>query len=98
MDDRQIINLYFERNEQAIKETDVMYGSFCYRIAMNILNIREDAEECVNDTYYSVWNKIPPTVPESFKLFLGRITTRIGKTAGVWKSIYPFQSSTYPLL
>ena len=55
MDDKQIIELYFDRNEQAIKETDVKYGAFCHRIAMNILDIHEDAEECVNDTYYSVW-------------------------------------------
>ena len=64
MDDKQIIELYFERNEQAIKETDAKYGAFCHRIAMNILDIHEDAEECVNDTYYSVWKQIPPTVPE----------------------------------
>ena len=51
MDDKQIIELYFERNEQAIKETDTKYGAFCHRIAMNILGIHEDAEECVNDTY-----------------------------------------------
>ncbi len=77
MDDKKIIELYFDRKEQAIKETEVKYGAFCYRIAMNILSIREDAEECVNDTYYSVWKQIPPTVPESFKAFLGRITRNL---------------------
>ena len=77
MDDKQIIELYFERNEQAIKETDVKYGAFCHRIAMNILDIREDAEECVNDTYYFVWKQIPPTVPEVFKVYLGRITRNL---------------------
>lgn len=77
MDDKQIIDLYFSREEQAIQETDYMYGSFCRRIAMNILSIREDAEECVNDTYFSVWSQIPPTIPESFKAFLGRITRNI---------------------
>ena len=70
MDDKQIIELYFERNEQAIKETDVKYGAFCHRIAMNILGIHEDAEECINDTYYSVWKQIPPTVPEVFKVYM----------------------------
>ena len=77
MDDKQIIELYFERNEQAIKETETKYGAFCHRIAMNILGIHEDAEECVNDTYYSVWKQIPPTVPEVFKVYLGRITRNL---------------------
>ena len=77
MDDKQIIELYFERNEQAIKETETKYGTFCHRIAMNILGIHEDAEECVNDTYYSVWKQIPPTVPEVFKVYLGRITRNL---------------------
>ena len=77
MDDKQIIELYFERNEQAIKETQNKYGAFCHRIAMNILGIYEDAEECVNDTYYSVWKQIPPTVPEVFKVYLGRITRNL---------------------
>ena len=77
MDDKQIIELYFERNEQAIKETQNKYGAFCHRIAMNILGIHEDAEECVNDTYFSVWKQIPPTVPEVFKVYLGRITRNL---------------------
>ena len=77
MDDKQIIELYFERNEQAIKETQTKYGAFCHRIAMNVLGIHEDAEECVNDTYYSVWKQIPPTVPEVFKVYLGRITRNL---------------------
>ena len=77
MDDKQIIELYFERNEQAIKETQNKYGAFCHRMAMNILGIHEDAEECVNDTYYSVWKQIPPTVPEVFKVYLGRITRNL---------------------
>lgn len=77
MEDSRIIELYFERNEQAIKETGQKYGGFCYRIAMNVLGIMEDAEECVNDTYYSAWKQIPPTRPDDFKAFLGRITRNI---------------------
>ncbi len=77
MDDKQIIELYFNRDEQAIKETESKYGAFCQRIAMNILSSREDAEECVNDTYYSVWNQIPPVVPDVFRAFLGRITRNL---------------------
>ena len=77
MEDKQIIELYFNRNEQAITETGNKYGTFCHRIAMNILCIHEDAEECVNDTYFRVWNQIPPTVPESFRAFLGRIVRNL---------------------
>ena len=77
MDDKQIIELYFERNEQAIKETEKKHGRFCHCIAMNVLGIYEDAEECVNDTYYSVWKQIPPTIPEIFKVYLGRITRNL---------------------
>lgn len=77
MDDKKIIELYFARDEQAIRETQNQYGKLCLRIALNILSIREDAEECVNDTYYSVWKQIPPTVPESFRAFLGRITRNL---------------------
>lgn len=51
MDDLQIIELYFARNEQAIRETDVKYGKLCFGLANNILNNNEDSEECVNDTY-----------------------------------------------
>ena len=77
MEDKQIIDLYFNRNELAITETATKYGGFCYKIAMNILSIREDAEECVNDTYHSVWNRIPPSNPCSFRAFLGRITRNL---------------------
>ena len=77
MDDKQIIDLYFQRNETAITETATKYGAFCHKIALNILSIREDAEECVNDTYHSVWNQIPPTNPCSFRAFLGRITRNL---------------------
>ena len=77
MEDKQIIDLYFQRNESAITETATKYGAFCHKIAMNILSIYEDAEECVNDTYHSVWNQIPPTNPCSFRAFLGRITRNL---------------------
>lgn len=77
MDDKQIIDLYFAREEQALRETELKYGAFCFRISMNILGIREDAEECVSDTYFSVWKQIPPTVPQSLKAFLGRVTRNL---------------------
>ena len=70
MDDLRIIELYFNRDEQAIKETDTKYGKLCHSIAYNILNNHEDSEECVNDTYVSVWNTIPPTRPHNFMSFI----------------------------
>ena len=61
MNDDQIIQLYFDRSEQAIKETDTKYGGYCYSIAYNILTNPEDAEESVSDTYLSAWNAMPPS-------------------------------------
>ena len=77
MEDRDIVNLYWQRSEDAIRETASKYGGYCKSIAKNILGSNEDAEECVNDTYYSVWKQIPPTVPEVFKVYLGRITRNL---------------------
>lgn len=77
MEDRQIIELYHARDEAAIGETDRKYGGLCRRIALNILSIWEDAEECVSDTYHAAWNSMPPESPNSLGAFLGRITRNI---------------------
>ena len=77
MDDLQIIELYFARDEQAIKETDRKYGKTCFRVANNLLSNNEDSEECVNDTYLTVWNKIPPTRPNNFIAFICKITRNL---------------------
>ena len=77
MDDLMIIELYFERDEKAIKETDKKYGRLCFTVAINILGNDEDSEECVNDTYLSVWNKIPPTRPNNFMAFICKITRNL---------------------
>lgn len=77
MDDLTIIELYFERDEKAIKETDKKYGRLCFTVAINILGNDEDSEECVNDTYLSVWNKIPPTRPKNFMAFICKITRNL---------------------
>ena len=77
MNDLEIIELYFARNEEAIKQTDAKYGKLCHRVAYNILNNNEDSEECVNDTYIGVWNAIPPTRPNNFTAFLCKITRNI---------------------
>ena len=77
MEDHAIIELYFARDESAIKETDAKYGAYCTAIAYNLLRIREDAQECVNDTYLAVWERIPPHIPECLRAFLGRMTRNI---------------------
>jgi len=74
VNDKQIIALYFERKEAAIQATQEVYGRYCYTIAYGILSNCQDAEECVNDTYVSLWNAIPPHEPESLKGFIGRLT------------------------
>ena len=77
MKDSQIISLFFQRDEAAIAETDKKYGTFCYNIALNILSINADAEECVNDTYFQAWNAIPPQRPDKFGAWLGRVVRNI---------------------
>ncbi len=77
MEDEKIVGLYFERDETAIAETSKKYGKYCYSIAMGILHQREDSEECVNDTYVSAWNAMPPHRPRSLSAFLGKLTRRI---------------------
>lgn len=77
MDDRAIIDLYFERSERAISETDKKYGRYCRYIASNILRSDTDAEECVDDAYMNTWYAIPPAKPLSLRAFVGRITRNL---------------------
>ena len=77
MEDERIVELYLERSETAIAETQKKYGKYCHYIAYNILNSNPDAEECVNDTYLRVWDSIPPQKPKLFKSFIGRITRNL---------------------
>lgn len=77
MDDREIVALYWKRNEKAITESENKYGRYCYSIALNILRSHEDSEECVNDTYVRAWNSIPPKKPEKLSVFLGKITRNL---------------------
>lgn len=69
MDDNDIIQLYWDRNEQAIRITSDKYGHYCKAIARNILNNEEDAEECVNDTYLNAWNSMPTHWPKQLETF-----------------------------
>ncbi len=77
MDDQHIIELYWARDEEAIRYTADRYGQYCYAIAYHILSVREDSEECVNDTYLDAWNSMPPHRPNVLSAFLGKITRRI---------------------
>ncbi len=77
MEDKQIIDLYWERSETAISETANKYGRYCHYIAYNILHREEDSEECVNDTYMNAWKSIPPHRPSVLKTFLGKITRNL---------------------
>lgn len=77
MEDAKIVALYWSRDEQAIEETAVKYGRYCYSIAYNVLECPEDAEESVNDTYAAAWKAMPPHRPAVLSTFLGKITRRI---------------------
>ena len=77
MEDEKIVELYWQRSESAIAETQSKYGRYCFSIARNILPYREDAQECVNDTYLAAWNAIPPSRPSILSSFLGKLTRRI---------------------
>ncbi len=75
--DREIIDLYFARDERAIRETDRAYGRACLRVSLGILGSHADAEECVNDTYLKTWENIPPTRPASLCAYVCRIARNL---------------------
>lgn len=77
MDDKLIVDLFWERSEEAITQTQEKYGKYCFSIAFNILKSDSDAEECVNDTYMNAWNSMPPKRPNVLSLFLGKITRNL---------------------
>ncbi len=73
LSDGDIIDLYFKRDEEAITATGDKYGRYLFTIGNNILNDRMDSEECLNDTYFSTWNRIPPERPTYLQMFLSKI-------------------------
>ena len=77
MEDKGIIQLFCDRNEKAISCISEKYDKYCFSIAQNILGDREDAEECVNDTWFKVWNLIPPTIPTYLRVFVGKIVRNL---------------------
>lgn len=74
MDDQRIIELLFERSESGIADLSQKYEKLCYSVARNVLDNEQDIEECVNDTYVSVWNSIPPQRPNNLRAYICRIT------------------------
>ena len=76
-DDERIIELFFRRSEQAIRELDMKYGKACHILSYNIVNDKQDAEECVNDAYLGAWNTIPPTKPNSLQAYICKIVRNI---------------------
>lgn len=77
MEDKEIVQLYFDRSETAIFQTAAKYGKYCHTVAFNILHNLQDSEECVNDTYLKAWEIIPPHCPERLAAFLGKITRNL---------------------
>ena len=84
-EDEKIIELLFERSEQALRELDVKYGRVCRRLSLNIVNCPQDAEECVNDAYLGVWNAVPPARPSPLLTFLCKIVRNISLNA-YWRN------------
>ena len=77
IDDEKIIEMFFERSEQAIRELDIKYGKICHNLSYNIVNNRQDAEECVNDAYLGAWNAIPPVRPNPLLSYIVKIVRNI---------------------
>ena len=77
MEDIEIIELYWQRDERAVKESDAKYGRLCKGIALRLLENMEDSEECVSDTWLRAWNTIPPQRPEILRAFFAKITRNL---------------------
>ncbi len=77
MQDEKIVELYWNRDESAIRETQEKYENYLYKIAYNILSDKEDSSESVNDTYLAAWNSMPPHKPNVLSTYLGKLTRRI---------------------
>ena len=77
MEDAKIVQLYWDRDPDAIVHTADKYGAYCRAVAVNILGSHEDAEECVNDTYMSAWRAMPPHRPAILSTFLGKLTRNL---------------------
>lgn len=77
IEDEKIIEMFFGRSEQGIRELDIKYGKVCHKLSYNIVNSRQDAEECVNDAYLGAWNAIPPAKPNPLLTYICKIVRNI---------------------
>ena len=94
MDDEKIIGLFFRRDQQAIGELDMKYGKICHNLSYNIVNSRQDAEECVNDAYLGAWNAIPPAKPNPLLPYIVKIVRNISIKL-YWKKKAAKRSSVF---
>ena len=96
IDDEKIIEMFFERSEQGIRELDIKYGKVCHTLSYHIVGNRQDAEECVNDTYLSAWNAIPPARPDPLLSYLVKIVRNISLKI-YWRKKAAKRSSHYTI-
>ena len=94
--DEKIIELFFERSEQGIRELDNKYGKLCHTLSYNIVNNRQDAEECVNDAYLGAWNAIPPARPDPLLPYIARIVRNLSLKL-YWRKEAAKRSSRYTI-
>ncbi len=94
IDDETIIELFFARDQQAIRELDIKYGKICHTLSYNIVNSRRDAEECVNDAYFGAWNAIPPAHPDPLFAYIVKIVRNISLKA-YWRKEAAKRNSIY---
>ena len=81
MEDKEIIELFFKRSEQAIQELDTKYGKICHKLSCNIVGSRQDAEECVSDAYFGAWKAIPPAKPDPLLAYICKIVRNLSLKA-----------------
>lgn len=97
MEDEQIVNLYWNRDEEAIRETEIKYDRYLTKIAYNILCDREDSRESVNDTYLAAWNSMPPHRPGVLSTYLAKLTRRLSITRFRYRTREKRRESEYAL-
>ena len=96
IDDEKIIELFFERSEQGIRELDNKYGKICHNLSYHIVGSRQDAEECVNDAYLGAWNTIPPIRPKPLLSYIIKIVRNISLKM-YWRKEAGKRSSHYTI-
>ena len=102
MNDEKIIELFFARDENAIKETEEKYTTLCHYVAKNYLTVREDREECINDAMLALWNNIPPEKPDNLCAYISRLVKNIAlkrtRSNNMWKRCANYNSAGEELL